>query len=271
MLLLIPTGERCLLLFYISPPSSRMGSGLSVGVSSFNPGLLCGSRQDKARVGLACVITGGWLVLLGGRGGCDDIPLFVVCNAGALLSSFPSSSGGLLEGLRIGCGVTEALSFLRNLQFHKVILPDLSTQIRYWLWGRVLMTWPVVFLWPLFVCCIDTICPFKSWCSVWAVRLYCSMSRALYRDRLYSWFWAVAIHSACGLYNVGWDGIKLHSRRWSNSWAGDKPIFWIGVFRYCRTALATLLLSKDPWAPMLPIIMIVTILTASSARPFDWG
>ena len=64
MLLLTSTAECCLLLFYISP--SPMGNGLSGGVSSFNPGLY-GSRWDKARVGLACVITGGWLVLLGGR------------------------------------------------------------------------------------------------------------------------------------------------------------------------------------------------------------
>ena len=28
--------------------------------------------------------------------------------------------------------------------------------------------------------------------------------------------------------------------------AGDKPIFWMSVFRYCRTALAALSLSKDP-------------------------
>ena len=99
------------------------------GVSSFNPGLLCGSR----RAGLACVITGGWLVLHGGRGGCDDVPLSVVGNAGALLSSFSCSSAGLLEELRIGCEVTEASSFLRNLRFRKVILPDPSTLIWYWL------------------------------------------------------------------------------------------------------------------------------------------
>ena len=42
----------------------------------------------------------------------------MVCNTGALLSSFPCSSGGPLVGLRIGCGVTEASSF------HKVILSD---------------------------------------------------------------------------------------------------------------------------------------------------
>ena len=47
-----------------------MGNGLSGGISSFNPGLLCGSRRDKARAGLACVVTVGWLVLFGGRGGC---------------------------------------------------------------------------------------------------------------------------------------------------------------------------------------------------------
>ena len=73
---------------------------------------------------------GGWLVLLGGRSGCDAVPLTVVCNASALLSLFPSSSGGPLEGLRIGCGVTEASSFLRNLRFHKVIDSDLVLVVR---------------------------------------------------------------------------------------------------------------------------------------------
>ena len=101
MLLLTSTGECCLLLFYISP-SPMVFRGV---VSSFNPGLLCGSRRDKARAGLDCVITGGWLVLLGGRGACDDIALSVVCNAGALLSSFSSSSGGLFVGLRIDVGL----------------------------------------------------------------------------------------------------------------------------------------------------------------------
>ena len=103
------------------------------GISSFNPGLLCVSKRDRARAGLACVITAGWLVLLGGRGGCGAVSLSVVCNASALLSSFPSSIGVPLEGLRIRCGVTGVSSFLRNLQFHKVILPDPSTLIRYWL------------------------------------------------------------------------------------------------------------------------------------------
>ena len=118
--------------YSISPPTP-MGNGLSEGMSSFNPSLLCGSRRDKARPGLACVITAGWLVLLGGRDGCGAIPLSVVCNAGALLSSFPSSIGVPLEGLRIGCGVTGVSSFLKNLRFRKVILPDPSTLIRYWL------------------------------------------------------------------------------------------------------------------------------------------
>ena len=133
MILLACTGECCLLLFYISSnPHGQwsFGGGMEV---SFNPGLLCGSRRDKARAGLACVITAGWLVLLGSRGGCGGVPLSMVCNSGALLSSFPSSIGVPVEGLRIGCEVTGVSSFLKNLRFRKVILPDPSTQIRYWL------------------------------------------------------------------------------------------------------------------------------------------
>ena len=110
-----------------------MGNGLSGGISSFNPGLLCGSRRDKNRAGFACVVTADWLVLFGGRCGCGAFSLSMVCNAGVLLSPFLSSIGVPLEGLRIGCGVTGVSSFLRNLGFHKVILPDPSTLIRYWL------------------------------------------------------------------------------------------------------------------------------------------
>ena len=132
----------------------------------------------------------------------------------------------------------------------------LSSLIQYWLRGRVSTTWPVVFHRPLFVRCIDTICPFKSGRSVLAMRLHCSMSRTLRRDRLFSRFQAAAIHSACSLYNVGWDGRKSRSRRWSNNWAGYKPM---DVFRYCRTVLATLSLSKDPWAPELPIIILLAV------------
>ena len=110
-----------------------MGNGLSRRMSSFNPGLLCGSRWARARAGLVCVVTAGWLVLLVGRGGCGAVSLSVVCDAGALLSPFPSSIGVPLEGLRIGCGVIGVLSFLGNLRFCKVILPDPSTLIRYWL------------------------------------------------------------------------------------------------------------------------------------------
>ena len=131
MLLLACKGECILFSFYISP--SPHGQWSLVGISSFNPGLLCGSRRDKARAGFACVVTAGWLVLLSGRSGCGAVSLSVVCNAGALLSSFPSSIGVPLEGLRIGCGVIGVSSFLRNLWFCKVILPDLSTLIRYWL------------------------------------------------------------------------------------------------------------------------------------------
>ena len=75
------------------------------GISSFNPGLLCGSRRDKARAGLACVITAGWLVLLGSRGGCGTVSLSVVCNVGALLSSFPSSIVFRLKDLELDVGL----------------------------------------------------------------------------------------------------------------------------------------------------------------------
>ena len=65
---------------------------------------------------------------------------------------------------------------------------------------------------------------------------------------------------------MGWDGIMSRSRRWSGSWAGDSPIFWMGVFLYWRMALAARSLSNNPWAPVLPLIILLADLTATSAQ-----
>ena len=63
----------------------------------------------------ALSLLAGWYCLVAGVA----VVLFqsVVCNVGALLSSFPFSIGVPLEGLRIGCGVTGVSSFLGNLRF----------------------------------------------------------------------------------------------------------------------------------------------------------
>ena len=61
------------------------------------------------------------------------------------------------------------------------------------------------------------------------------------------------------------------SRRWNRSCAGDRPVPWIGVFRYCKMAWATLSLSKKPEVPVLPFIILFAVFTAISAWQMDWG
>ena len=151
-----------------------------------------------------------------------------------------------------------------------MILPEPSTRTRYWWFWRVWMTWLASHRWVLGYC-IATICPFWRGYRVCVVQLYHSMRRAFQQDRIISQFWAAAIQFACGLLSVGWDGMKLRSRRWSSSWAGDSVMFWMGVFLYWRIALAVGLLSNDFWAPVLPFTILLAGLTASSARPLDWG
>ena len=47
--------------------------------------------------------------------------------------------------LGIGSGAALNLHFLRKQRLLSVILPDPSTLIRYWRFGRAVMTFPVVF------------------------------------------------------------------------------------------------------------------------------
>ena len=113
-----------------------------------------------------------------------------------------------------------------------------STLICYYCLGRVSMTQPVVFHRRV-LRHIQTFSLFRSGHRVCAVWLYHSIRQALHQDRFISRFWAVAIHFACGLYSVGWDGMKSHSQQWSSTCVGDSPMFWMGMFLYWRITLAT--------------------------------
>ena len=64
--------------------------------------------------------------------------------------------------------------------------------------------------------------------------------------------------------------MESRSQWWSRSCTSDRPIPWIGVFRYCRMAWATLLF-KEPWGPVFPFTILFTVFTVNSARPLDWG
>ena len=71
----------------------------------------------------------------------DVIPVNIVCRTGVLGLrgfGFGVKVSGAVQG--IGAGVVGASSFLRIRRFFKVILLDLSTMIRYWWLGSVLMT-----------------------------------------------------------------------------------------------------------------------------------
>ena len=133
MLLLACEGECCSLMFYISPsPHGQWSFGGGEDVPSV---LVCcvgadGIELERALSALSLLT--GWYCSLAGVAVVLFHCLWFAMR-GALLSPFPSSIGVLLEGLRIGCGVIGVSSFLRNLRFRKVILPDPSTLIRYWL------------------------------------------------------------------------------------------------------------------------------------------
>ena len=65
--------------------------------------------------------------------------------------------------------------------------------------------------------------------------------------------------------------MESRSQQWSKSCTSDRPVSWIGVFRYGRMARETLSLSKEPWGLVFPFTILFAVLTVSSARQLDWG
>ena len=67
----------------------------------------------------------------------------------------------MVAGVTLGIGFGEVLNldFFRKQQFLSVILPDPSTLIWYWRFGRAAMTFPVVFHWWFSGLCMATVSP----------------------------------------------------------------------------------------------------------------
>ena len=151
--------------------------------------LLCGSSLDRA------------LGILDDRG-C--VSVCVVCLGGSLLEDVRGSgckSGVLIVGvmvagvaLGIGFGAVLNLHFLRKQQFLSVILPDPSTLIWYWWFGRAIMIFPVVFHWWFSGLCMATVSPVCNGGRLRVCLLYLSTILLFWWWRSSSQHWAAVTH-----------------------------------------------------------------------------
>ena len=129
----------------------------------------------------------------------------------------------------MGVLIKDALSFLRNLWFRRVILPDPATLILYWQLGSISVIHSAMSHRWLFGFWMETVLSLWSGDKACAVWLYILMRSVLHLDNVFfPQFWAVAIHSGCGLYKCGCDGLKSQRCLWSKSCTGDNPMPWIG-------------------------------------------
>ena len=119
------------------------------------------------------------------------------CRSGVLIVGVMAAG----VALGIGFGAVLNLHFLSKQWFPSVILPDPSTLIRYWWFGRAVMTFPVVFHWwfsGLFVTgrgCGCVYCTFLRFCCFSGGGFYCSIKKLL-----------LIRYVACrGLAVEGWD------------------------------------------------------------------
>ena len=139
----------------------------------------------------------------------------------------------------MGSGIAGTSSFLRNLRFHKVILPGPSILIRkWWLW-RVSMTRPVVFhRWVLWRC-IEIICPFWSdigcaqccYIAFWGGRYIC-----IYFHCLICLFKFV-----CNVHHIEWHNPKWYCYNCCYSTMLRKIFSWVPIHQ--RSILAF----EYPW------------------------
>ena len=194
--------------FFISLSPSRKHSGRWCRINSLFPGRLYGSSWDSA-LGILVLDGGDWVRPWDSRSLCKVMPLFPVFLAGwcGVLISVIVGSGDGGEALGMGVSIMGVLSFLRDLRLRRVILPDPATLILYWRLGSVSTIHPAMsHLW-LFGFWMETVSLLQSGDKACAVRLYLLMRSALRLDNVLSRFWAAAIHSGCGLYKCGCDGI----------------------------------------------------------------
>ena len=111
------------------------------------------------------------------------------------------------KALGMGVSIMGVLRFLRNLWFHRVILPDPATLILYWRFGRVSTIRPAMSHRWIFGFWMETASLLQSGDKACAVQLYLLMRSALVWIMFFSRFWTAAIHSGCGLYKCWCDGI----------------------------------------------------------------
>ena len=139
--------------YFTFPKATGVILFLSV-VHVLRPGLLCGSSLERAlrilddrRCVSVCVVCLGMSLLENVRGSG--------CRSGVLLVGVMAAG----VALGIGFGVILNLHFFRKWLFLSVILPNPSTLIQYWGFGRSVMTFPVVFYWWFSGLCMATVLP----------------------------------------------------------------------------------------------------------------
>ena len=195
--------------FYISFfSSSRKHSGRWDGISSLFPGRLYGSSRDSA-LGILFLDGGDRVGPWDSRSLCNVMPPFPGFLAGwcGVLISVIVSSGDRGMALGMGVSIMGALSFLGNLRFRRIILPDPATLILYWQLGSVYTIRPAMSYWWLIEFWMETVSPLQSGDKACAVQLYFLMRSALRLDNVFSRFGAWAINSGCGWYKCGCNGI----------------------------------------------------------------
>ena len=110
--------------------------------------------------------------------------------------------------------------------------------------------------------------------------LLCSLRRIEARSSFWITPCSLAFQISCHLdwtaqlLKKGWRLMKLKASRKSRpkiTWAGDNLLSLSGVFRTCKRALRRLSVLRDPFGLMLSVSSRFAFLTATSARPLDWG
>ena len=232
--------------FYISLLSPlRKHSGGWGGISSLLPGRLYGSSRDSV-LGILVLDGGDWVgswdakslrnvmsTYLDSLAGWCGLPISVIVGSG---------DKGKALGMRVP--ITGALSFFKNLRFRRVIPPNPATVILYWLLGSVSPIRPAMSYRWLFRFWMETVSPVRSGDKACAVRLYLFMRSVLRLDNVFSRFWAVAIHSGCGLYKCECDGIKSRRHLWRRSCALDRGVSILQDCLSCHVIVQKTLVSR---------------------------
>ena len=170
--------------------------------------------------------------------------------------------------LGIGFGAVLNLHFLRKRWFLSVVLPDPSTLIQYWRFGRTVMTFPPVFHWWFSGLCMATVLRVCNGgdcgCVYCTFLLFCCFGvRGVHRG----------IEQLLPIRGVACS--RLAVKGWNHRVCGEvraAPMIgqYLGLGCF-GMAWTTLSLSKEPWGPVFPFTILFVIFTVSSARPLNRG